>query len=119
MKQGIDRPTLILMKPRTDHPTLGLMELRIDLPTLDLMKSRIDHPTLILGVEEPFTRVEVPGPGNILDKILLRLLMAHPDYGVSPETTAKKQVRNYPIEDGKYLPDGLGSSIPHNNKSDL
>jgi hypothetical protein len=49
----------------------------------------------------------------------LRLLGAHPDNGVSPEPTAKKQARNYPIEDGKYLPDGLGSSNSHNNKPDL
>jgi hypothetical protein len=49
----------------------------------------------------------------------LRLLVAHSDNGVSPETTAKKQARNYPIEDGKYPPDGLGSSNPHNNKPNL
>jgi hypothetical protein len=49
----------------------------------------------------------------------LRLLVALPGNGVSPETTAKKQARNYPIEDGKYLPDGLGSRNPHNNKPDL
>jgi hypothetical protein len=49
----------------------------------------------------------------------LRLLVAHPGNGVSPETTAKKQAQNYRIEDGKYLPDGLGSSNPHNNKLNL
>jgi hypothetical protein len=49
----------------------------------------------------------------------LRLIVVHPDNGVSPETTAKKQARNYPIEDGKYLPDGLRSSNLHNNKPDL
>jgi hypothetical protein len=54
-------------------------------------------------------------------KSCLRLLVAHPDNGngVSPETTAKKQARNYPIEDGKYLPDGFGSSNPHNNNPDF
>jgi hypothetical protein len=31
----------------------------------------------------------------------LRLLVAQPGNGVSPETMAKKQARNYPIEDGK------------------
>jgi hypothetical protein len=49
----------------------------------------------------------------------LRLLVAYPGNGASPETTAKKQARNYPIEDGKYLPDGLGSSNPQNNKLGL
>jgi hypothetical protein len=66
--------------------------------------------------EEPLTRDEVPGPGNILGKILPSLPRGAPG---QPETPVKKQARNYPIEAGKYLPDGLGSSNPLNNKPDL